>query len=38
MAQADYRVKTQVKQFWDFLAEVQAIRRDVRNAQRHAPK
>jgi GNAT superfamily N-acetyltransferase len=38
MAQADYRVKTQVKQFWDFLAEVQAIRRDVRNAQRNAPK
>jgi RimJ/RimL family protein N-acetyltransferase len=38
VAQADYRVKTQVKQFWDFLAEVQAVRRDVQEAQRNIPK
>ncbi len=38
MAQTDYRIKVQVKQFWDFLAEVQAIRRDVQDAQRNAPK
>ena len=36
LAQADYHVKQQVKQFWDFLAQVQAIRRDVRSAGRSA--
>jgi len=34
VAQTDYRIKVQVKQFWDFLTEVQAIRRDVQDAQR----
>ena len=38
MAQTDYRIKVQVKQFRDVLAEVQALRRDVQNAQRHLPK
>lgn len=38
MAQTDYRIKVQVKQFRDVLAEVQAVRRDVQNAQRHLPK
>ncbi|MFZ4481512.1 MAG: GNAT family N-acetyltransferase [Rhodoferax sp.] len=37
MAQTDYRVKVQVKQFWDFLAEVQAIRRDAQDAQQNSP-
>jgi GNAT superfamily N-acetyltransferase len=35
VAQTDYRIKVQVKQFWDFLAEVQAIRRAVQDAQRN---
>jgi RimJ/RimL family protein N-acetyltransferase len=38
MAQTDYRIKTQVKQFWDVLAELQAIRRDAHDAQRSTPK
>ncbi len=38
IAQTDYRIKVQVKQFWDVLAEVQAVRRDVQNAQRQLPK
>jgi GNAT superfamily N-acetyltransferase len=38
IAQTDYRIKVQVKQFWDFLAEVQKVRRDVQEAQRHLPK
>jgi RimJ/RimL family protein N-acetyltransferase len=38
VAQTDYRIKVQVKQFWDVLAEVQAIRRDVQDAQRIGPK
>jgi hypothetical protein len=33
MAQTDYRIKVQVKQFWDMLSEVQALRRDVQKAQ-----
>jgi RimJ/RimL family protein N-acetyltransferase len=37
MAQTDYRIKVQVKQFWDFLAEVQALRREVQDAQRGSP-
>ena len=27
VAQTDYRIKVQIKQFWDFLARVQALRR-----------
>ena len=38
LAQADYRIKVQVKQFRDVLAEVQALRRDVQEAQRNSPK
>ncbi len=37
LAQTDYRIKVQVKQFWDVLAGVQALRRDVRKAQQIAP-
>lgn len=37
MAQTDYRIKVQVKQFWDFLSEVQALRREVQDAQRNSP-
>lgn len=38
VAQTDYRIKVQVKQFWDVLAEVQAIRRSTQDAQRGNPK
>lgn len=38
VAQADYRIKVQVKQFWDVLAGVQALRRDVQDAERNMPK
>lgn len=38
MAQTDYQIKVQVKQFWDVLAEVQSIRRDALNAQQITPK
>ena len=38
LAQTDYRIKVQVKQFWDALAGVQARRRDVQDAQQIAPK
>jgi GNAT superfamily N-acetyltransferase len=38
VARADYRIKTQVKQFWDVLAQLQEIRRDVQAAQRSTPK
>lgn len=37
-AQTNYRIKVQVKQFWDALAEVQALRRDVQDAQQITPK
>lgn len=37
-AQSNYRIKVQVKQFWDALAEVQALRRDVQDAQQITPK
>jgi GNAT superfamily N-acetyltransferase len=33
LAQTDYRLKVQAKQFWDFLAAVQEIRRGVRDAR-----
>lgn len=35
-AQADYRLKAQAKQFWDFLTAVQEIRRGVRASQHAA--
>lgn len=38
MAQTDYQIKVQVKQFWDVMAEVQAIRRDAQDAQQISPK
>ncbi len=38
VAQTNYRIKVQVKQFWDALAQVQALRRDVQAAQRITPK
>lgn len=38
LAQTDYRIKVQVKQFWDVLAQVQALRREVQDAHRHLPK
>lgn len=38
VAQTDYHIKVQAKQFWDALAGVQAIRRDVQEAQRSCPK
>ncbi len=38
VAQTDYRIKVQVKQFWSFLAEVQELRRNVQDAQRHGPQ
>ena len=37
VAQTDYRIKAQAKQFWSFLAEVQDIRRDTIDAQRRSP-
>ena len=33
VAQTDYRIKVQAKQFWAFLADVQAVRRDSIAAQ-----
>lgn len=33
IAQTDYRLKVQAKQFWDFLAVVQEVRRGVRDAR-----
>ena len=33
VAQTDYRIKAQAKQFWSFLAEVQEIRRNTIDAQ-----
>ncbi len=37
-AQTNYRVKVQIKQFWDVLAGVQALRRDVQDAQQITSK
>ena len=34
IAQTDYRIKQQAKQFWDFLAEVQDVRRGVQDASK----
>ena len=33
IAQADYRLKVQAQQFWQFLSAVQDIRRGVQDAQ-----
>ena len=33
LAQTDYRLKVQAKQFWDFLAGLQDVRRGVREAR-----
>ena len=38
MAQTDYHIKVQVKQFWDLLAGIQTLRRDVQQADRSSPK
>ena len=38
LAQTDYRIKVQVKQFRDALAGVQALRREVQKAQQITPK
>jgi RimJ/RimL family protein N-acetyltransferase len=38
VAQADYRIKQQAKQFWDFLAEARAIRGDVKGSGRGMDK
>ena len=34
VAQFDYQIKAQAKQFWDFLAELQAVRKAVKDDQR----
>jgi len=38
VAQTDYRIKVQAKQFWSFLAEVQQLRRNVQDATRNSPE
>jgi RimJ/RimL family protein N-acetyltransferase len=38
LAQADYRIKVQVKQFWQVLTGMQALRRNVQSAHDTAPK
>ena len=38
VAKTDYRIKVQVKQFWDALAQVQALRRGRSDAQQNTPK
>lgn len=37
VAQTDYRLKVQAKQFWSFLADLQAVRRDSIDAQNNTP-
>lgn len=37
VAQTDYRIKTQAKQFWSFLADLQEVRRGAIDAQRRIP-
>jgi GNAT superfamily N-acetyltransferase len=37
VAQTDYRIKVQAKQFWSFLADLQDIRRDAIDAQARTP-
>ena len=38
VAKTDYRIKVQIKQFWDALAQVQALRRGRSDAQQNTPK
>ena len=38
MAKTDYRIKVQIKQFRDVLAQVQALRRGRSDAQQNTPK
>jgi hypothetical protein len=33
LAQADYRLKMQAKQFWNFLSDLQDVRRGVREGR-----
>lgn len=37
VAQTDYRIKVQAKQFWSFFADIQNIRRDAIDAQARTP-
>lgn len=37
IAQADFRLKVQAKQFWSFLTTLQGVRRDVREARDKSP-
>ena len=37
VAQTDYRIKVQAKQFWSFLADLQHVRRDAIDAQARVP-
>ncbi len=37
VAQTDYRIKTQAKQFWSFLADLQEVRRGAIDAQSRTP-
>jgi hypothetical protein len=37
VALTDYRIKVQAKQFWSFLADVQAFRRGAIDAQKSTP-
>ncbi|HPW06369.1 MAG TPA: GNAT family N-acetyltransferase, partial [Burkholderiaceae bacterium] len=37
LAQTDYRLKLQAKQFWSFLADVQDVRQGAREAQQKLP-
>jgi GNAT superfamily N-acetyltransferase len=37
VAMTDYRIKVQAKQFWSFLADVQAVRQSAIDAQRRTP-
>jgi hypothetical protein len=37
VAQTDYRIKVQAKQFWSFLADVQHVRRSAIDAQSRTP-
>lgn len=38
IAQTDYRLKVQARQFWDFLAVVQEVRRGVRDSRERMPR
>lgn len=38
VAKTDYRIKVQIKQFWDVLAQMQALRRSRPDAKQNTPK